>query len=321
MKEDYSLVSVIIPTYKRSDKLPRAVRSVLNQTYSNVEVLVVSDNEPDDEFTQQAAEIVASFNDSRVKLVKQEHHKNGAAARNAGIKASTGSLIAFLDDDDFWDKEKLEIQVPVLLSLDESWGGVSCKNKIFKKGFISHLQLGYKSGYLYRNILYRKLEVSTDTVLLRKKCLLEAGLYDENLKRHQEVQLLVFFTHKYKLYLIDKYLCNVDIDDNRNRPSPEKIIEIKKAFLASVKPIMEQMSWYDRYSIKLVNKFEIGGSYALHGNYWKAFLYCLCVLLSPSATFVSFSKILRRTKTRQISKEYANKTIEDFLRINNLNLK
>ena len=57
------LVSIIIPTYKRSEKLSRAVKSVLNQTYKNIEVLVVSDNEPDDEFTAQALKVVESYHD------------------------------------------------------------------------------------------------------------------------------------------------------------------------------------------------------------------------------------------------------------------
>lgn len=102
-----SLVSIIIPTYKRATMLHRAIASVLEQTYHNIEVLVVSDNEPNDEFTAKARETVESFNDSRVKLITQERHINGAVARNVGIKASKGEYITFLDDDDFLIKIKL----------------------------------------------------------------------------------------------------------------------------------------------------------------------------------------------------------------------
>lgn len=317
-KVEENLVSVIIPTYKRSLKLSRAIKSVLNQTYSNVEVLVVSDNEPHDEFTLEAQKIVDSFRDSRVRLVVQDHHKNGAAARNAGIKASTGEYVAFLDDDDFWDKEKLELQVPILNSLDDTWGGVSCKNKIFKNGKLTHLQLGYKSGYLFKKILLRMMEVSTDTILLRKRCLVETGMFDESLLRHQEVQMLAFFTQKYKIKLLDKYLCNVDIDDNQNRPNPEKLKKIKKDFLKAVEPITDTMSFYHRYSMKLIHRFELGGIYYLSGDKWHGFIYSVPVLLSPTATYVAARKLFRRWKSHTLPIEYQNKTINDFLRQNGL---
>lgn len=318
MEEKKPIVSVVIPTYKRSEKLSRAVRSVLNQTYHEVEVLVVSDNEPDDEYTKQAAQLVESFNDPRVKLVTQEHHKNGAAARNAGIKASTGSLIAFLDDDDFWDKEKLSLQVPLLLSLDDSWGGVSCKNKIFKGGKLSHLQLGYKSGYLYKKILLRMLEVSTDTILLRKNCLLETGMFDETLLRHQEVQMLAFLTHKYKIKLLDQYLCNVDIDDNQNRPNPEKLRIIKKDFLKAVAPVANSMSFYHRYSMRLIHRFELGGIYYLSGDKWHGFINSIPVILSPTATYVAARRLYRRWKSHTLPAEYQGKTIAYYLKQNGL---
>lgn len=316
--EKKPLVSVIIPTYKRSEKLDRAVRSVINQTYTNVEVLVVSDNEPDDDYTKQAEKLVLSFQDTRVKLVKQVHHKNGAAARNAGIKASTGEYIAFLDDDDFWDKEKLELQVPILNSLDESWGGVSCKNKIFKGGKLTHLQLGYKDGYLYKKILLRMMEVSTDTILLRKKCLVETGMFDESLLRHQEVQMLAFFTHRYKIKLLDKYLCNVDIDDNQNRPNPEKLKQIKQDFLKAVEPISKEMSFYHRYSMKLIHRFELGGIYYLNGDKWNGLLNSVPVILSPTATYVAVRRIFRRLKSHSLPVEFQGKTLNDYLKLNGL---
>ena len=313
------LISIIIPTYKRSEKLGRAIKSVVNQTYTNIEVLVVSDNEPDDEYTASARVLVDSFHDSRVKLVTQEHHKNGAAARNAGIKASTGVLIAFLDDDDFWDKEKLQKQYELLETLDPSYGGVSCLNRIFKGGVLSHLQLGYRSGLLYKRILLKMMDVSTDTVLLRRDALFETGLYDESLLRHQEIQLFTFFTSKYKIKLLNEYLCNVDIDDNQNRPNPEKLKNIKIAFLKSVEPILNQLSPLMKFSIRLVNQFELGGIYIKNHEYWNGIINCASVLLSPIATYSAVRRLVRRMKSRTLPKEFRGKTIDYYLSINGLN--
>src|SRR3989338_8677774 len=99
-------VSVIIPTHNRPELLKRAVKSVLNQTYKDLEVIVV-----DDGLEKRADETVNSFNDSRLKYIQHPEEKGGSAARNTGIKNSSGEFIAFLDDDDEWLPEKLEIQI------------------------------------------------------------------------------------------------------------------------------------------------------------------------------------------------------------------
>ena len=91
------LVSVIIPTYKRADKLLRAINSVCQQTYENLQILVVNDNEKNDEFSKELYSLMGTIEDQRVLLIEQEKHINGAAARNAGIKSATGEFIAFLD--------------------------------------------------------------------------------------------------------------------------------------------------------------------------------------------------------------------------------
>jgi glycosyltransferase involved in cell wall biosynthesis len=307
MESNNPLVSIIIPTYKRSEKLSRAILSVLKQSYSNIEVLVVSDNEPDDEYSKNAQMTVDSFKDNRVKLVLQEHHKNGAAARNCGIKASKGELIAFLDDDDFWDRDKLEKQVRVIADLDDSWGGVSCLNKIYKGGKLIRLQQGYKSGKLYKKLLMRRVEVSTDTILLRRKALFDAGLFDENLLRHQEVQLLTNFTYKYKLFLLNEYLVNVDIDDTNNRPDPEKLRNVKRLYLQSVKDVISSLPVRTQKDIELMNKFEVGGLYIRQGNRKAGIAECACVLRSPTAFFNASAMVLRKIRASRTAKAYPNK--------------
>ena len=110
-----NLVSCVIPSYKRADTLRRAVDSVLAQTYNNMEVLVVDDNIAGDEFSNALHNIIDEYkDDSRVRLVTQPKHINGAEARNAGIRAAKGEWIAFLDDDDEWLPTKIEKQMAAL---------------------------------------------------------------------------------------------------------------------------------------------------------------------------------------------------------------
>jgi glycosyltransferase involved in cell wall biosynthesis len=106
--ENMPLVSVIITTYNRADVLRRAVLSVINQTYKNIEIIIIDDASAD-----ATREVVSAIIDPRLKYVA--HHKNMgvSTARNRGIKESTGEYLAFLDDDDEWLPQKLASQLAV----------------------------------------------------------------------------------------------------------------------------------------------------------------------------------------------------------------
>ena len=296
------LVSIIIPTYKRATMLHRAISSALEQTYRNIEVLVVSDNEPDDEFTTQAHKTVESFYDFRVHLITQERHINGAVARNVGIKASRGEYISFLDDDDFIEPDKIEKQVALLSSLDESWGGVCCRYKVYKKGKLVEVMPPFKSGKVYKEVIMRLIKTQTNCLLLRKEALFNAGLFDESLLRHQDVQLLARFTFNYKLMCQNEFLNNLDQDDNMNRPKPEKVMSLKHAFFVSVQDIIDSFSTLEKYRLRLLTLFDIGALYILDGQKMKGCLYCLSILLSPMATMQSLNKVLSKKKMKKLAR-------------------
>ena len=105
-------VSVIIPTYKRSAYLKRAVESALSQTYENIEVLVVDDNGMDTEDGNRVATLMRQFSsDPRVRYVQNARNTGGAEARNIGVYTARGDYISFLDDDDEYLPEKTEAQL------------------------------------------------------------------------------------------------------------------------------------------------------------------------------------------------------------------
>lgn len=103
------LVSVIIPTYNGASFLGRAIRSVLDQTYSNLELIVVDDMSPDN-----TGEVVKQFEDARVKYIRHDVNKGASAARVTGRRNSSGDILAFLDQDDFFHPEKMEAHVEFL---------------------------------------------------------------------------------------------------------------------------------------------------------------------------------------------------------------
>ncbi len=110
-------VSVIIPTHNRPHTLPRAIHSVLQQGYRDLELIVVDDASS----TAATAEVVAKFaeTDTRIRYIRRETGGGAAAARNTGIEAALGELLAFQDDDDEWLPGKLEQQVALITELGE----------------------------------------------------------------------------------------------------------------------------------------------------------------------------------------------------------
>ena len=293
------LVSVVIPTYRRSDKLSRAINSVLNQSYSNLELLLVNDNEPDDVYTENLLKIIEDYqNDPRFHLVLQEKHINGAVARNYGINNARGEYIAFLDDDDWWENNKLELQVEALEQLPLDWGGVSCRIKRYNNDELIMIQPKYKDGYVYKDVLKLMADYETGTLLLRHEALDAAGYFDPTLSRHQDLQLLINFTHIYKLKQLNDLLHCRDISDNQNRPNVERILLAKKQFFTSISPVLNTLSKREIHIVHSMHNAEIGYVKLLSKDYVGALKDLIPLLLCPEAIVLITKKIIIRLKSR-----------------------
>ena len=104
------MVSVIIPTYNRAARLPMSVESVLNQTYRDLEIIIV-----DDGSTDLTEDVVRAMSDSRIRYIKHPRNLGGCKARNTGVSNAKGEYIAFQDSDDVWHADKLEVELKALL--------------------------------------------------------------------------------------------------------------------------------------------------------------------------------------------------------------
>ena len=118
-----ALVSVIIPTYNRKESLLRSVESVLNQTYKNIEIIIVDDNSSDG-----TSEKVQEISDNRVDYIKLERNSGACAARNTGIRNAHGDYIAFQDSDDYWYPDEYQSEEMI----DSYFGSDNSKFEDFK---------------------------------------------------------------------------------------------------------------------------------------------------------------------------------------------
>lgn len=186
LKINNPLISVVIPTHNRKDLLPRAVQSVLNQTYQNIEIIIVSDGSTDG--TDELMESLQQA-DRRITYISYKPGKGGNYARNTGIKASKGEYVAFLDDDDEWHNDKLQRQLDIIKN-DSSIGLVCCAINSVQEG------VDYVTKYIppaeydsSKMILLKNCIGSTTTVMVKKDIFVESGLFDEQLGALQDYDL------------------------------------------------------------------------------------------------------------------------------------
>lgn len=290
------LVSCVIPSYKRADTLIRAIESVLKQTYSNIEILVVDDNISGDEYSEKLKKIIKGFEyDSRVKLITQIKHINGAAARNAGIKAAKGIYISFLDDDDAFLPTKIETQVAFLES-NSNYGGCSCLANIYKGD--SLVSSGFYNGKEVSlfNILKRNVRISNSTFLCKKEVLMRFGGFDENLRRGQDIQLLADFVNYAPVYIIREHLVNMYADSEINRPTVNNHITLINDLFKSQDHNLQKLSKTEQKRVKAAYYFELAYVAIKSKKYFLAIKYLSKIGISIDA----YRDMFKRYKERKI---------------------
>ena len=287
-------VTCVIPSYKRCDTVTRAIDSVLAQTYKNVEVCLVDDNVPGDEYSQRLQEALKKYDgDCRVRYIAQEKHINGAVARNVGIKAANGEFVGFLDDDDEWLPEKIEKQMAVIQS-KPSLDAVTALWILCENGKEIRRCAPYTADNLQFKVFLREVAVYTSTLLIRKSAIERFGGFDGKLLRHQDLQFLVDALKEAKFEVLPEYLVKLHADSEINRPNVEKLIAAKKAFFNSVDDEFQKYSKADKKRIKNAHYYEVAFQALKSKQYGIACKYVLKAGLKPQ----SVKDLMKRFKER-----------------------
>lgn len=197
------LITVVIPTYNREKTIKYCLDSVLNQSYSNFEVVVV-----DDQSTDKTCKIVEKLSkkDARIKLIQLNRNSGAQFARNMGIENAKGEWVAFLDSDDTWKHDKLSKQIKVLQSHDfdrkilvhSNCEVCDCANKVTKVWKLPLMQ-----GFTYKKLLTSSGPMF-QSMLVSKWALQEVGYLDESIISYQEwdtslrLAKICFFVHMHE---------------------------------------------------------------------------------------------------------------------------
>ncbi len=244
------LVSVIVPTYNRPNMLLETLKSILNQTYSNYEVIVVNDAGVD-------VEKVVTLLDSSGRIAYVRHSKNQglAAARNTGLKMAEGKYIAYLDDDDIYYPDHLETLVNFLENSDYKVAYTdayrSHQKRVGESYVVERRDLPYSFDFDYDRILVENF-VPVLCFMHEKSCLEEVGFFDESLTTLEDWDLWIRMSRKFKFAHIPKITCEFSWREDGSSMTSEKRIH----FIRNQKRIYEKYRCYSKDKPELANQQE-----------------------------------------------------------------
>ena len=249
-------MSVVIPTHNRSRWLRDAIESVLAQTWTKLELVVVDDASQDD-----TRETVASFKDSRIRYFRNEKNSGVAATRNRGVRESLGSWIALLDDDDQWFPEKLAKQMALIdvsprpgviysgaLKVDRVQGTTTGMWRPTHRGNLSEpLRFGCSLG------------PGASTALISRECFDRVGLFDENLPFAADYDLWIRIARFFPFEYVDEPLIRLGVHS-------QSLSYDWPNWTTKIPPLLEKYRDYFAPNLNAAYLLAIGTSLAMSGD-------------------------------------------------------
>lgn len=255
MKEP--LVSVVIPTYNRSSTIIRCIESVIQQSYKNIEIIVVDDASTDN--TESVIQKYITLNN--FNYLKLASNLGGAEARNIGINKSNGDYIAFQDSDDEWMLDKLEKQMLYFNQNDVDIVFSKIK-RISNLGESIFPKLNVIESLNMATLLQVNY-IGTPSAVIKKQKLIEVSGFDKTLPRLQDWDLFIRLSKNASFYMIPEVLCNAYLQDNSITNNPQALVKTLTIFANKYKndinqlTCREQSAVYEKYGSLLVDINEI----------------------------------------------------------------
>ena len=268
-------VSIILPTFNRANLIIKAIESVLNQTYQNFELIIV-----DNHSTDNTNEIVNSFKDKRIKYFKYNNKNIIAKSRNYGIKKSIGKYIAFLDSDDWWKKNKLEISI---LHLEKGYDLTYHKLSISyasRKTFIKRNIYSWQiKKPIFKNFINYGNPIASSSVVIKKSLINQINGFseDKKLMGAEDFDAWIkcsYFSNSFKY--INKTLGYYLIgDDNSSniKTALSNIFYLKSKYLIRIKIFNKEFPY--------LMKYQLSSIYFRKKNFKVSFLLSRQIIFHP----------------------------------------
>ncbi len=250
-------VTIVIPTYKRSDRILRAVNSALKETVQDKEIIVVDDNgKGTKDQIQTENELHSLIANNQIIYIVNEVNGGGSFSRNEGLKIARGKYITFLDDDDEITEDKLQKQIN---KLEECGDEYSCcytgYHKILGNNHIYQNDEKVE-GYVYPYALARSIYVgSGSNLLVRTSVAREINGYDISFKRNQDLEFMARLLKNYKLAFVDEDLMTIHYEIREVKRSYQDMVNIDTFFLQNFEDEMKTLE--DKYQKGIRDTFAL----------------------------------------------------------------
>lgn len=222
-------VSVIIPFYSGGAWLSEAIESVLNQTYKNIEIIVINDGSKED--------LTAFLHQYGGNIIYRYQSNQGAAvARNKGIQLATGKYIAFLDSDDIWLPKKTESQVAFMERKKLMWSHTGFYNWYPDSGILKMVDNNEDYGFLETKILI-SVKIATPSLMIRSQILKQNELlrFPEAYRKGQDTRFFYEMSKLYPLGLLSEPLVKVRMRGNNSNKMAIARFNFKSQFFTDIK--------------------------------------------------------------------------------------
>jgi glycosyltransferase involved in cell wall biosynthesis len=231
-------VSVVLPTHNRARLLTNAMQSVLNQSHTNLELIVVDDGSSDD-----TPQVVAAFGDPRVRYTAHSVNRGAAAARNTGIEMAEGSYLAFQDSDDIWRQDKLTVQLGALQR-----PGVAvcvCSFRLIAPRAVTEIirSGGELSGDDVIKYLLKGSGISTQTIVARTDAVRDAGGFDESLEVSEDLELCLRLAPHHNFVFVSRALVDIHASADSLTGDPRRYADATERIIAKHADVFERYRW------------------------------------------------------------------------------
>ena len=258
IEEENDLVSVIMPVFGRTDYLNESIKSVTNQSYKNIELIIVNDNDPGSVHGIESHKIIQQHLKNKfIKYIRHKRNMNGAVARNTGLSKARGKYISFIDSDDFYVENRIKKAVELLRNSDNEVGGFYSGIEFRVSGNIKRKYKNVRSGKFLKETLACRFMIGTGSNLfIKKNVIKELDGFDKEFLRHQDYEFLVRFFLRYKLVSTSEILV-IKNNENFNAPNYSILKSVKTKYLKKYKKPISNFSNGDRNYIYGMNFAEL----------------------------------------------------------------
>jgi glycosyltransferase involved in cell wall biosynthesis len=309
MLENNATISVIIPTYNRAHLLKKSIDSVLNQTYANLEVIVIDDNSSDN-----TDEVLNRYNDERIRYIKNKVNRGASDARNQGIEIARGEYLTFLDSDDELFVDKLEKQVTKFSGLSNKYGLVYCGYCFVssEKGEIEEHIFPELYGNVYSNLLTRNI-FPIHAPVVKRECFKKCGIFDTSLPACEDWDIWIRVARHYEFAFVPEILAKYYIHGKQKSTEMESVVLAREKIVEKYRREL-----HHRPHVLARHQKEIALLYCLNDEPAKGRKYFLSSIRSDPFHYWNYVHLALSLLSNRIHKNVMNKF--SFLTIGDVRL-